>query len=319
MRVPRSDRRGWGMVLVVALVADLATGNTGSGKTQLEEARAAYETARAALAAAEAELRRLETAEGSSVPVASPGGTVAPAGDVADADPAPLAPADPGFLDWKSWNKSITFGLNGSSGNSDALSGHLTVGLDREIRRHKTRVDALYRASQRDGRNSENRLRLDVRHDWLPPEDGRWRWWVKGTYEFDEFQSWDHRASGHAGFGYEMLKESETTLVWRMGLGGSQTFGGEDDDFAPEALLTGVDFARQIKQDQRLVFGTELFFDLREAEDYRVNSSMNYEITIDRETGMILRTGVDHRFESEPGGRAERSDFNYFMSLGWRF
>jgi putative salt-induced outer membrane protein YdiY len=307
------------MVLVVALVADLATGNTGSGKTQLEEARAAYETARAALAAAEAELRRLETAEGPSVPVASPGGTVAPAGDVADADPAPLAPADPGFLDWKSWNKSITFGLNGSSGNSDALSGHLTVGLDREIRRHKTRVDALYRASQRDGRNSENRLRLDVRHDWLPPEDGRWRWWVKGTYEFDEFQSWDHRASGHAGFGYEMLKESETTLVWRMGLGGSQTFGGEDDDFAPEALLTGVDFARQIKQDQRLVFGTELFFDLREAEDYRVNSSMNYEITIDRETGMILRTGVDHRFESEPGGQAERSDFNYFMSLGWRF
>jgi hypothetical protein len=71
--------------------------------------------------------------------------------------------------------------------------------------------------------------------------------------------------------------------------------GADTDLPAPEALLTGVDFARQIKQDQRLVFGTELFFDLREAEDYRVNSSMNYEITIDRETGMILRTGVELR------------------------
>jgi putative salt-induced outer membrane protein YdiY len=320
---PRSTRRwlgaAWVMTTWCAVTASPVLGNAGSGKARLEEARAAYASAVAALEVAQAELNALESEEalgGVAGPFAI-GGVESP-GPREGEPPMPATPV-PGFFDWKSWNKSVTFGLNGSAGNSDALSGHLTVGLDREINRHKTRLDALYRATQRDGESTENRLRVDVRHDWLPPEDGRWRWWIKGTYEFDDFQSWDHRASGHTGFGYEMLKEPETSLVWRMGLGGSQTFGGENDDFAPEALLTGVDFARQIKQDQRVVFGTELFFDLREAEDYRVNSSMNYEITIDRETGMILRTGVDHRFESEPGGQAERSDFNYFMSLGWRF
>lgn len=322
MRSPRSGRAGWGMAVCFATLANPALGNAYSGKGRLEEARASYKSALAALQAAEAEFRALEAA-------AQPVGTGGSA--VTDTRPTTGTPADDGvvspvitnpprgFIDWQSWNKLITFGLNGSAGNSDALSGHLTVGLDRELRRHKTRVDALYRTSQRDGRDTENRLQVDLRHDWLPPADGRWRWWIKGTYEFDEFQSWDHRASGHAGVGYDMFKKPETSLVWRMGLGGSQTFGGEDDDFAPEALLPGVDSAKQIKQDQRFVLGTELFFDLSEAEEYRVNSSLNYEITIERETGMILRTGVDHRFESEPGGGVDRSDFNHFVSLGWRF
>ncbi len=319
MRWPPLTGTAWGVLLPAFVLIGPARGGDGSAVSRLDEARAAYAAALAALQAAEAELKAVE-AEEQSAPT---GSAVDPVGNPVQSTtelPAPLADGTaPGYFAWSAWSKSITFGLNGSAGSSDSISGHLMVGLEREIRRHKTRIEAVYRASQRDGHTTENRVRLDVRHDWLPPDDGRWRWWIKGTYEYDEFQAWDHRASGHAGFGYEMLEQAQTSLVWRMGLGGSQTFGGPEDDFAPEALLTGVDFAKDIRQDQRLVFGTELFFDLREAEDYRINSSMNYEITIDRQTGMILRTGVDHRFESEPAGGAERSDFNYFMSLGWRF
>lgn len=310
--------------LMVAIFAPAALGETVTAAERLEAAESAYNSAVERLRAAEAELmaareavavehgvRSEAPARADGVPAAGPQSKTQ--------DPLPEAADEPGFFAWKSWKKSLTFGLNGSNGNSDYVSGNAKLTLDRAVPEMKTHLDAVYRNARRDEENTENRLRINLQNDWMPKAWDKWRVWAKGTYEYDEFQNWDHRVSAHAGLGYDFVKLPETTLVWRGGLGGTQAFNGSNDDFRPEALLTGLDYVHQIKDNQRVAAGTELFFDISDTREYRINTGVDWEITLDKESGLILRTGVDHRYDSNPGGTAESSDLDYSMSLGWRF
>lgn len=320
-------------LLLSGLVPAARAAEMSAAMERLETAESVYADALERLREAEVELkaaRELVAREsglrgGVHLPSASgattrtPGAPGGLGAEAAGPDPASDAPEEPGFFAWKSWTKTVTVGLNGTGGNSEFLAGHVDVTLDRADKKIKTHFDGVYRTAQRDGEESENRVRLNLRNDWLPAENARWRMWAKGSYDYDGFQDWDHRASAHAGVGYEFIKQPDTTLVWRGGLGGTQTFGGTADDFRPEALLTGLDFVRQIKDDQKLTAGTEFFFDLSQTREYRINTSVDYEITLDKESGMIFKTGIDHRFDSRPGGTAQESDIDYFMSLGWKF
>lgn len=314
--------------LVLAVFAPSVRGEMSSAVERLEAAEAVYVSALERLRAAEADLRAAREAVAREVgartqAVHQPGADRKVAKTRPKVDSAPDAVAEasqePGFFAWKSWKKSLTFGLNGSNGNSEYLSGNAKLTLDRGGPEMKTHLDAVYRNARRNEENTENRLRINLQNDWMPKAWDKWRAWAKGTYEYDEFQDWDHRVSAHAGLGYEFLKNPETTLVWRGGLGGTQAFNGSNDDFRPEALLTGLDYAHQIKDNQKLTAGTELFFDISDTREYRINTGLDWEITLDKESGLILRTGVDHRFDSNPGGSAESSDLDYSMSLGWKF
>lgn len=310
--------------LMLAVFARVAGGGTLSVAQRLEAAEAAYTSAMEQLRAAEAELAaareaaalergvRGQPAAGVGVVTAGPAGSRTP-------DSMPEVAEEPGFFAWKSWKKSLTFGVNGSNGNSDYLSGNAKLTLDRDGPEMKTHLDAVYRNARRNDENTENRLRINLQNDWMPNAWDKWRVWAKGTYEYDEFQNWDHRVSAHAGLGYDFVKNPDTTLVWRGGLGGTQAFNGSNDDFRPEALLTGLDYVHQIKDNQKFTAGTELFFDISDTREYRINTGVDWEITLDKESGLLLRTGVDHRYDSNPGGTAESSDLDYSMSLGWRF
>lgn len=321
-------------VLALGMLATIARGEMSAAMVRLENAEAEYNAALDMLRQAEAELhaaREAVAAETASrTQQTNQHNNEAQANTAKDsskkADPAtPPAqveekPKEPGFFTWKTWKKSIAFGLDGTSGNSDRLTGHLKLTFDRNEKGVKTHLDVLYRNSENNGNQTENRVRANFRNDWLAKEGSKWLWWAKGTYEYDDFKPWQHRVSAHAGFGYDFVKEQDTKLVWRMGFGGTQTYGGTNDDFRPEALLTGVDFTHKLKEGQKLTAGTECFIDVSDTQEYRLNTSVDYEILLDKDTGMILRLGLDHRFDSEPGGpSAKNSDFDYSMSLGWKF
>lgn len=305
-----------GAVCVLAMVGSLAQAQDGSDPGErVAEARAAYEKALADLQAAEAALAQAE-AERSAAEAQNPAGEPATGGE------APLPPAatakEPGFFDLDSWDKSIDLGITGSSGNSDNLTARVQLSAERKTSKLESKASALYRLSQQDGDNTENRFRFDLSNDWLPPEGSKIRWWGRGAYEYDEFQAWDHRLSASGGIGYELINNDKHTLVGRLGLGGSQTFGDENEEFRPE-LVAGLDYAYQIKENQRFVAGTEVFLDVSDTDFWRTNSFARYEAVIDPTNGMNFKTGITHRYDSEPGGDVDKSDFEYFATLGWTF
>lgn len=287
---------------------------------RLAEARRAHEAALERFERARLELLEAERAVASAgdrvIRTSEPDPGPADVGDGTD-----IGPPDetPGQFDWSGWTKSLTIGLNGASGNASFVTMLLTASLERETQRSRTRADARYRVTRRSDGARENRASIDLRHDRTLGDADRLRWWLKGTYEYDERRAWLHRLSGHAGLGYDMISRTNTTLGWRLGLGGTQSFDGPERGFDAEALLTGVDFTHEFGSGRSIRAGSELFMDLGDAEEIRVNSSLEYEVTLDAERGLLLRAGLDHRYEAEPEHADERHDVFYAVSLGWRF
>lgn len=308
----------------IAVGCGTALGQSGGpasdSSDQAEQLRQRIAALESELAEARAQLESLErqTPEPAvSEPVAAePPAATVPAG--VPASPGLVEGAKPALPSWLTgWKSRIEVGFNGAEGNSTRQSLRLVFKSDRKTERHETHFGSLYKLTTQEAERSENRLVLDARNDWLQAGESPVRYFIKGTLEFDEFQAWDARASGFGGVGYEILKDEKTTLLGRGGFGGSKRFGGTNDEFRAEAFVS-ADLAHQLSDDQKLTAGVEYLPDTDGWREYRLNADASWEVRIDPESELYLRVGVATRYDSDPG-RAESTDLDYFVNLGWTF
>ena len=226
-----------------------------------------------------------------------------------------LLAEEPGF--WDGWTGSVDLGINGSSGNTETFNFRGAVGVAKDTPEHSTSAGITYSVKTSDSETTENRLELNGRRDWKF-EDSAWRFFVLGKLEFDEFQAWDGRASLFAGPGYVFVENEKTFLMGRVGVGGAYEFGGsQDDDFIPEALL-GADFTHQLTERQSIYANLDFYPSLEDIGPYRAVAKAGWQVTVDPETNLVLKIGVEDRYDSSPGGQ-KRNDVDYFATLGWTF
>jgi hypothetical protein len=93
--------------------------------------------------------------------------------------------------------------------------------------------------------------------------------------------------------------------------------GGPPDRWVPEAVVGG-DFNHRFTDRQGFVSTVDVFPNLSQLGQFRVRARAGYEIVISPEHGMVLRLGVQDRYDSNPGP-AKRNDLNYFTTLLFRF
>ena len=62
----------------------------------------------------------------------------------------------------------------------------------------------------------------------------------------------------------------------------------------------------------------DMYPNLSQLGQYRVRARAGYEIVIAPEHGLVLRLGVQDRYDSDPGD-AKRNDLAYFTTLGFKF
>ncbi len=285
-----------------------------SSTDRLDGARERLEAARAALAQAQNEYdaarAEYERTDGGGADQPADGG--GEGGEDALAAPTSF---------WTGWEGSAEAGITGSDGNTENFSFRASLSLERKTDKMETTFGLAYKYATEDGTQNASRFEAKGRNDWLIP-DSRWRYFVQGKYEFDEFQDWDSRISGFGGVGYEFIRPEDQgpniSLVGRAGLGGSQTIGGTDEGFTPEGLL-GLDFVWDIKDDHKFVATTELYPSLEEMGEFRWITNLGYEIMLDAEMNLFLKIGVEDRYDSNPGGSAKRNDIDYYATLGWKF
>lgn len=228
-----------------------------------------------------------------------------------EAPPPPPPPPRPGFF--QGWSGSIDLGLTGSSGNTERLSLRGGVNGKRNDTFIETSFDARYIYATEEGNNTENKARIDARNDWLPQGESRWRPFVLGFLEYDEFQDWDVRWGVFGGIGYEAIRTEDTLLNLRAGAGISQEVGGENEDITPEGLL-GLDFAHRIDDRSRVTANFDFFPALDEFGPYRFVAKAAYELLLDPKSKISLKMGIEDRYDSTPEGR-KRNDFDYFILL----
>jgi len=231
-------------------------------------------------------------------------------------DPAEIEEPPSSF--WSGWDGSVAFGLNGNSGNTENISLRGTIAAKRTTERYETTLGLLYAYASTDSEDTENRLRFDARNDWLFGEGSRWRYFISGFFEYDEFQDWDYRIGLFNGVGYDFIKSERTTLTGRAGFGVVRDFGGEDDDLNLEGLL-GLDWTHQLNDRNKLYASATYYPVITDWPEFRIEAKAGWEIKLDETNGMFLNLGVEDRYDSNPGGDAESNDFAYFALLGWNF
>lgn len=233
--------------------------------------------------------------------------------------PKEVEKEDKGPSFWEGWKRSVRLGLNASSGDSEDTSINIQFNTQRKGEKYLTRIDSTYRYATRDGEETQNRLDIRGRHEWLAKNDSKIGWWVTARAEFDEFRSWDTRLQGHGGISYQFIKNKKTNLKGRTGFGGSQTYGSPNDEFRPEALVTGIDLSHRFNETMNVRAGTEFFLEIDNETRQRFDNNVQWNILLDKESNMNLRFEVSHQYDSKPGGNREENNIYFDATLGWRF
>ncbi len=217
------------------------------------------------------------------------------------------------------WRGGFEFGVNGSDGNSDVLSLRLGTNFDTKHDRNVFHLDVLYTLTRQDGTTRQNQAILNARDEVLFP-DSPWSVFTATQVEYDEFRAYDLRAGAYAGLSRRWLKNDTTSLKTRLGAGATRemdTRGTASDRWVPEAVIGG-DFNHRFTDRQSFVSSVDVFPNLSQIGQFRVRARAGYEIVVDPEHGMVLRLGVQDRYDSSPAN-ARRNDLNYFATLLFRF
>jgi len=216
------------------------------------------------------------------------------------------------------WEFAIDAGVNGASGNTDDFNARLRFGSTLTSERNEFDAYALYLYSEENDVETKNRAELSARNDFLF-KDSPWRLFIRGLVEFDEQRAYDVRISGNAGVAYEFVDTERLTWIGRLGVGASQEFGSENDDITPE-LFIGTDVRYQVDDRQTLRASAEYFPSLENfTDDYRVRALAAYELQLDQKGNLFLQAGVENRYDNVVEGDVENNDFEYFVTLSYRF
>ncbi|MFW1676909.1 DUF481 domain-containing protein [Pontibacter sp. JAM-7] len=237
---------------------------------------------------------------------------------VVTAEPQPAAEsADTGLLGTgflAGWKRSLAVGLNGATGNSDNHNLHVGLALARANNETRKQFNLNYDIKQENGEQTENDLVMQLDNDYLMP-GSQWFWFHRERLDWDKLAVWDYRFGGHIGAGYDFINTQHLTTSGRLGIGGTQTWGGPDEGFSPE-LLIGAEAGWTISQLQSLSLSNTLYPSLENTGEYRNITRLDWAWKLsDLYKGIALKLGMINEYESDVAPDTKHNDFKYHLSL----
>jgi hypothetical protein len=214
------------------------------------------------------------------------------------------------------WARSAELGMNTSSGNSDTFSLRANVSLRRGTKKMATSFDASCVYARDNNGESARRGEARARND-FQMGDTNWQLWGAGSVEFDKHTPWSARVSFSTGPAYTFVKNPETTLVGRVGLGGYREMNGGNNDVVANGVAA-FDLSQKLNERATLYANTEIYPDLADLEEVRSVSRTGVTYLLDPESKTTLKFGAEHRYNSDSGPR-DSSDVNMYMTLGFTF
>ncbi len=332
----RSASSGWWLVACVGLSIGLAAGvaSEARAQAQMQPAAGAAPAPDTAMTAAEllAALQAMGVELPEGVAVAEDGSVRLPA---ASAEAAAMAPAvneaaaqaaaaatepaaeeDLPELD-PEWKQRIEIAFSLDDGNTESTNLRAAYRADRERDFDKLSFRAAYRNETDDGSTTKNEFQATGTYD-RDIADTPWLWFVNGRYEWDQFESWDHRVGLTAGLGYRLIDREDMELILRAGGGFTREFGSGRNELIPEGLL-GYDFQWDLDDRQGIESTFRYYPDLSELGEFRTVTTLGWRYALDVKDGLNLTAGLEHEYQSDVDPGVEESDLSLFAGLGLDF
>ncbi len=252
---------------------------------------------------------------------ASAAATAVAAGEPATAAPATEAEQEieevkPGLFGTnflKGWTKTVQAGFSGNEGNTRTLNINLGANLFFEDDRDRWDFATRYNLTTDRGQNTANNFYAQLQKDWLFP-DSKWFIFSQGRYDYDQFQSWEHRLAGAGGVGYQFVQNDTWELRGKAGLGATKEFGSAVNEIVPDAVA-GLSGSWNITDNMKLVASSEAYKGLLETDQFRTISTLEYIIAIDKQYGLNLKFGLEHMYQNVVDSGRERNDLTYYGAL----
>lgn len=218
----------------------------------------------------------------------------------------------------RGWSRSVNLGLNGKQGSTD--STNITAGLNFAYRDDWTRWKLtgryFYNKSDDEGDN-DNNGRLDLRRDWLVP-GSRFFAFATGRYQYDQFESWQHRVVVGGGPGLHLLQREDHVLDALLGPTFTREFGERMDN--KTEVLFGLDYTWRISSRYSFSLNNNFFTEYHpNAGDYRNLTIGELRIVLTEAPALNLRIGAENEFDSVVEEGDEKNTLNYYLAVGLDF
>jgi len=246
------------------------------------------------------------------------------ADEVVIGEPPPPAPAEepqtepvpevvPPPADTDEWKFHLDLSGTGSFGNTDTQAFRIAVTGLRENAKERTALDAAYYYGATSGLRSTNKVTAGVLQDWFVT-DSRWSYFASGRYDYDQFQSWEHRLGAHGGVGYQIIDKETFDMIVRGGAGATKEWKSEDNALSPEALL-GTNVTWQIDERQSFVFSTTLYPNLGDLGEFRWITDAKWAMLLADKSNLNLSAGLRNEYQSQVDPGIEHNDLYIFAGL----
>ena len=214
-------------------------------------------------------------------------------------------------------SRRIDLGINGKEGNSVNLN--LVAGLDFRYQDDfkRWRLTGRYFLNRDEDGTSDNNARVDLRRDWLLP-GSRWFGRTSIRYQFDEFESWEHRVSTFVGPGYNLVNREAHELDVVLGPAFTRDFGERQDEVGE--VMFGVDYAWTMSEKFSFSLQNNYVFEVvPDFGEFRNVTIGEWRIALLKDPELSLNVGAEYEYESEVEMDDKKNDFRYYLSLGLDF
>lgn len=253
-------------------------------------------------------------AEGGTVTVASSSGPVkAELGSVASAwqpgaeDPIVVAQQ-------RHWSVLASVDITGSDGNTENLGSMLAVQAKLEGPHDRLLMYASYSYKETNGVRSEDEQKGGIKYTNFFTD--RMGWFLRQELERDTFEAIDFRSTTAGGLSYKFITEDRLSLEGSAGLSyryESYSDSREDDGFP--GLDLGLDLGWQFADWGKLTTSLAYIPSVDDFGDFLFTHESGVNIPLGTADNWILRLGLSHKYNSEPGPGLESLDTTYFTRL----
>jgi len=233
-----------------------------------------------------------------------------PADDVKAWGPVPLPEEE------SPWTFYVGLQFTGQYNQNDNFDLRASAGFTWQQSGGKLTLAAEYFYNVSNSDTLDNNALVNAKQEW-DLGDSPWYIFATGTYQWDQFQEWEHRISAYAGPGYRLIREESIQLDVYVGAGA--TYYYQTDEWRAEGII-GENFTWLIDDRQKLTVNCSFAPQFDDFADYRIEGRAEWSCLVgDKKKGIALLLGVRDIYQSDVPAGDNGNDLRIYGGLNYTF